>query len=158
MLISFFKKLSRVFTLPKLMLAVYRLEKTRDYIAKNQIPEAQHVFLKGEKMLDNLPYEYKILKGKVMYFARKREECIELFKEAWNELDLDQKIPSEDKKYYMSYMSSIFNLYEKHIEFDKGNVNFVDIKTINLSKVSKSLIRDFPMRNHPDWNKYAEQD
>jgi hypothetical protein len=154
MLITFFKKLFRIFLIPKLILAVYRLEKTRNYIAKNQILEAQRIFSKGEKMLVKLPYEYKILKGKVMYFSRERESCIELFKEAWNELESDQKILPEDKKYYKSYISSIFNIYKEYITFDEGDVKFINIQTIDLSKVSKSLMRDFPMRNHPDWDKY----
>ena len=154
MLITVLKKLSRVFSLPKIMLAVYRLEKTRYYIAKNQISEAQSIFAAGEKMLDQLPYEYKILKGKVMYFAREREECIRLFKEAWNELESDQQILAEDKKYYKSYMSSIFKLYEEYIKFDKGDIEFIEIQDIDLSKVHPRIRRTFPSRNHPAWDKY----
>jgi len=146
----------RVSSIPRISYAIYNFEKAWKLVAEKRFVDAEKLFEKGEKYIKSLPYEYKIIKGRIKFNLNKRKECIFLLKEAWEELEKDNMISLEEKLYLKEYISDAFKVYDKFFSYDKGNVKFIDIKNIDLSKVHQRIRKTFPSRNHPDWNKYSE--
>ena len=83
---------------------------------------------------------------------------MELYKQGWKAVDEDSKLSKEDVLYLKSYMSGCFEVYKEFFDIDLQNIELIPIESIDLQKVSKHWIKRFPSRDHPDWDKYAEQD
>lgn len=160
-MIIFANIIHRLIKYYKISKSICYIEKSRHYIAVDNIKKAEFLFNKGEVILlsqtKELPCDYKVLKGKILYFAKKRQQCISVLKDAWDSLELQNNISSTDKLYLKEFIYSTIELYEKFFEFDKGNIEYVDINSVDLSKVTPRLMREFPMRNHPDWYKYNKK-
>lgn len=110
--------------------------RTAPLVAEKKFVDAERVFEKGEKFIRSLPYEYKIIKARIKFNLDKREQCVELLKQAWYELEADSSISLEEKLYLKEYISYSLKIYEKFLDFDKGNIEFIDINAIDLSKVA----------------------
>ncbi|MFK7974470.1 MAG: hypothetical protein AB8B66_06420 [Rickettsiaceae bacterium] len=146
--------MKKIYQIIKLPFAVYNFVEAWDLLARGKSHEAEKKFAQGEKYVDNLMYEFLIMKGMIKFNLHKDAECIVLFKKAWKQIDKDTKLPKEDKLYFKSYMSGCLEVYKEYLNYDFKPIEFIPIESIDLQKVNKNLKNRFPYRNHPDWDKY----
>ncbi|WES32017.1 hypothetical protein [Varunaivibrio sulfuroxidans] len=123
-------------------------------LAQDKLIDAETLFEKGEHLLGVLPYEYKIMKGTIKFRLKKRDECMELFKNAYIDVS-NSNLSESDKLYLKYYMYSVLIIYKKFLHADLDGVEEVTNSSVSLKEVSSCWKRRFPCRDHPDWDKYG---
>ena len=112
-------------------------------------------FEKGERFFDKLPCEFKLMKAEIKFQSDKKEEAEVLFKSLWYEIEQDETFSNEDILYLKSRLSRKLRIYNEVLGIELGNIELVKIEMVDLSKVDKFLLKRFPSRDHPDWDKYG---
>ena len=148
------KKIKRVFRVFRASLLV---EEAWDLVARDKPEKAEKVFETAEQYLDKLPYEFIVIKGEIKFRLKKRAESLECYQMAWKQIQASRKLSDFDKKYLHLYMYSTIKLYREFLELklDSLNIDSMDVREVDLQKVSKTWKKRFPYRNHPDWDKYG---
>lgn len=156
--ITFLKKVFfRILSIPRITYAIYNFEKALNLMSIKNFVEAERVFENGQSFIKSLPYEYKIIKGRIKFNLDKREECVKLLEEAWYDLENDLSTSSEEKLYLKAYISNSLRVYKEFCGYDKSPIEFIDIQSVDLREIDDTTKRTFPVRNHPDWDKYGNE-
>lgn len=147
--------LKNIFKLLRMWQAAHIFEESWDLLARDKAVDAEALFEKGEHLLKHLPYEHKIMKGVIKFRLRKRDECIELYKNAWTDLNKDNTLSMADKMYLKYYMYGDLIIYNNFLGTSLEGTELVTASDVPLKKVSANWKRRFPYRDHPDWDKYG---
>jgi DNA-binding PucR family transcriptional regulator len=86
-------------------------------------------------------YEFWILRTFLLFVLARDEDAEEAKKQA-SKLLKDSKISLDDKAY--------LNAYLERLQSRARGLN-LDISDVQLNKVSKHHLSNFPLRSHPDW-------
>ena len=150
--------IQKLIIFPRLWKAISLMTKAWNLTALGKNSEAEEMFEEGErkflKISNTWPYEYKIMKGYIKQKVGKFEEAIDLLQEAWKDIEKDDEISSADKIYLKEYISAVAMVYEQYANVNIGCIEHVYPEEIPLNEVSPSWKKQFPCRDHPDWDKY----
>lgn len=142
----------RIINTPRIIFSLYQFEKAWDLVSKQKFVEAKNKFLFGEKFIKKIPYEYGIMKAQISFNLEERENCINLHKKNLYDIDNDKNISLNKKQYLKEYILTSIKIYDKSFKFKN-----VDIQEIDLKKIDNTTKRTFPLRHHPDWDKYGNE-
>ena len=147
--------MKKIYQIIKKPFAVYHFVEAWDLLARGESQEAEKRFSLGKEYNKNLLHQFLIMKGKIKFSLRKRQECADCFLEALKKLDKGKNLPIDNSLYLRSYITRCLEFYKEHLNYDFKPVEFVPIERIDLQKVNKNSIKRFPSRNHRDWDKYG---
>ncbi|TCS59839.1 hypothetical protein EDD55_1161 [Varunaivibrio sulfuroxidans] len=97
----------------------------------------------------------------IKFRASKYRDAKELFDIAWKKIDLDEHLSSDEKLYFKGFvlgpaqMTIFFLKHRNNLEPNYNNIHKCNIYGVDLQKISKKWKTHFPMRDHPDWDKYG---
>ena len=146
------KIILRIISTPRIIFALYQFEKAWNLVSKQKFIEAKNKFFFGEKFIKKIPYEYGIMKAQISFNLGERENCINLHKKNLYDIENDKNISLNKKQYLKEYILTSIKICDKSFKLKS-----VDIQEIDLKKIDDTTKRTFPLRHHPDWDKYGNK-
>ena len=101
--------------------------------------------------LYSISLDIKLFKGALCSVIEKENLSVEILREAYFEIDNDQKYSGDEKK-YMKYFASVFGIHSITIMQLTDNPPFIiNFDEVELNKVRDRIKRHLPLRDHPNW-------
>lgn len=144
----------------KLRISVY-WAKALGHVSRHDYDFALERVRKIQKLMERidkdvpLKKEVDVLEGFLHYAEGDFSKAVDLLVGAIKKIDTSDRDPRADKDYLKCYASvwGLKSLEEGGIERETNFV--VNYGSVHLDKVSMRLRRNFPLRDHPDWDESA---
>jgi hypothetical protein len=134
------------------------LERAWVLVSKKKYAEANLCFAKIDAITTRLWATAQIMKAYTKYLVSEYNEAALLFDIAWEKVDQEIVYNNEEKSYLKAYIArpakitaDFIKLTEKPA-FQYRNVIDIDVNAIDLRKIRRRLKREFPNRDHVDWD------
>ncbi len=114
-------------------------------VSRGKPVEAEQLFESGEKLVDKLPFEYKLYKGVIKGHLQKTDETFRIFKQIWGDLDENNEINDDEKTYIRKYIYVTLKKYNYEFGYDIEKFKFIENEDLLLTNVRKQLQIDFPI-------------
>jgi len=147
-----FKFFNKIYTVVKLAIV---FSNAQDELAKGNLEEAERLFDVVGEYPPMVDVQFKIMKGYLYFKLGKREQCLTILEEAWVEIDSKGKLSDAEKCHLKGYIWEVASVYQKDYGMDLKHIHIIDFSDIPLDLVRNHLKRQFPTRDHPDWDQFG---
>ena len=121
--------------------------KALDCAAKAKNEESKELLIRIERVGLFSDVEHCLLRGYVEYELSNTESSLVYLNKAIERLPKERRCNDDELRYFKAYAQWLINLQV----IDHGKHYKIDFDSINLKKVAKTFLENYPLRIHPNW-------
>ncbi len=121
--------------------------KSLDYASQGKHEESKQLLIRMERFGLFSEVEYCLLRGYVEYELGNSENSLVYLYRSIEGLPKERRCNDDEIRYFEAYAHWLINLQEE----EQGKHFKIDFDIINLNKVAKPFLENYPLRIHPNW-------
>lgn len=111
---------------------------------------AYNSLLKIKWLAENKKPHYHLMLSQLLFIRGMHDEALKQLDKSNDLLNHNEKLMKEDLEYLQAYSRFLRNNILSESE-SAEELDAVDYRNIELDKVSRKFLINFPLKNHPNW-------